>query len=83
MGYLQHYPHAVARLPRRIPACAVVELFDNMQRVVHRTVFGPAVYIHDPAYTAGVVRHGRPGRKNHCMHPSYITSHKIFAFTVR
>ena len=55
MGYLHQYSHAVARLTRCVLPGSVLQLFNYRQCVINHGVSFSAVYIHNRAYTAGVV----------------------------
>ena len=58
MGDLEQDAHAVPGLPFRVLAGPVLQLFHNLQRVVHGPVARAALDVHHGADSAGVVLKG-------------------------
>ena len=74
VGELHQDAHAVAGLPLGVLARPVLQLLHDFQRVVHRPVAGPAVYVHHGADAAGVVlkfRAVEPPRALLCRHSPF------------
>lgn len=59
MGNLQQDAHAVTGLSSGVLAGAVLQLFHDLQRVVHRLVGGDAIDGYHGADAAGVVLQGQ------------------------